>query len=258
MTVNDVLRCLEQAAPYELAEHWDNCGLLVGRRTASVRGVLCALDITPEVVAEASERGCNLIVAHHPVIFGKLSRVTGDDPTGALVMQLIENGIAAICMHTNMDCSPIGVNDLLAAQLGLLEVKNLGGGESAQLGRIGFLHHPMELNAFVQHVKLSLGAGGIRAVAGGSGAIRCVAVGGGACGDLMELAKQQGADALVIGDSNYHTMMHAREVGIHLLDAGHFPTENAVVQGFRDLIAEQFPDCTAVISGVHRDCIRFY
>lgn len=258
MTVNDILSCLEQAAPYELAESWDNCGLLVGRGESKVRGVLCALDITPEVAAEAAERGCNLIVAHHPVIFGKLSRVTGSDPTGALVMYLIEHGIAAICMHTNMDCSPVGVNDLLAAQLGLLEVRSLGGGDSAQLGRIGVLYHPMELDAFVQHVKLSLGAGGVRVTAGGGESIRCVAVGGGACGDLMELAKQQGADAFVIGDANYHTMMHAQDVGIHLLDAGHFPTENAVVQGFRDLIAERFPDCTIMVSGVHRDCIQFY
>lgn len=258
MTVNEILHCLEQAAPYELAESWDNCGLLVGRGTQEIQGVLCALDITPKVVAEAVENGCNLIVAHHPVIFGKLSRVTAEDATGALVMQMIEHHIAAICMHTNMDCAAVGVNDLLAAQLGLLEVRNLGGGEGAQLGRIGLLRHSMTLEEFVRHVKLSLDAGGVRVSAGGGEEICCVAVGGGACGELMELAKQQGADALVIGDSNYHTMMHARDIGIHLLDAGHFATENAVVSGFRDLIVEQFPKCRVIVSRVHRDCIQFY
>lgn len=255
--VKDVLHCLEQAAPYELAEHWDNVGLLVGDPEAKVESVLCALDITETVVREAEERGCNLIVAHHPVIFTSVNRVTMDTVTGRILISMIQKGISGICMHTNMDCAPAGVNDLLAASLGLTDVINMEAGEGGNLGRVGNLPKPMTLEAFAQHVKLSLGAGGVRVADGGKPVYR-VAVGGGACGKLMDAAVAKGADTFVIGDCSYDLMMRAHDIGLNLLDAGHFPTENPVARGFRDLIAEQFPELNIVVSQLHGDCIRFY
>lgn len=255
--VKQVLHCLEQAAPYALAESWDNVGLLVGDPDAEVHGVLCALDITETVVEEAAERGCDLIVAHHPVIFTSVSRVTADTVTGKIVISMIRNGISGICMHTNMDCAAAGVNDLLAASLGLTDVENMEAGESGTLGRVGNLPHEMTLPDFARHVKLSLGAGGVR-VADGGKPVRRVAVGGGACGKLMEYAVAKGADTFVIGDCSYDIMRKAHDIGLNLLDAGHFPTENPVARGFRDLIAAQFPDLTAEVSDVHCDCITFY
>lgn len=255
--VKDVLHCLEQTAPYELAEHWDNVGLLVGDPEEKVEGVLCALDITQTVVEEAAERGCNLIVAHHPVIFTSINRVTADTVTGKILMTMIRKGISGICMHTNMDCASEGVNDLLAASLGLTDVVNMGAGEGGNLGRVGNLTKPMELAEFAQHVKLSLGAGGVR-VADGGKPVHRVAVGGGACGKLMDFAVAKGADTFVIGDSSYDIMMKAHDIGLNLLDAGHFPTENPVARGFRDLIAAQFPELSIHVSEQHCDCIHFY
>lgn len=165
--VKQILHCLEQTAPYDLAEHWDNVGLLVGDPEAEVEGVLCALDITETVVEEAAERGCNLIVAHHPVIFTSVNRVTADTVTGRIVISMIQKGISGICMHTNMDCAAAGVNDLLAASLGLTDVINMGAGEGGNLGRVGNLPRPMTLEQFAQHVKLSLDAGGVRVADGG-------------------------------------------------------------------------------------------
>lgn len=255
--VKDVLHCLEQAAPYELAEHWDNVGLLVGDPEAKVEGVLCALDITKTVVEEAAERGCNVIVAHHPVIFTSVSRVTADTVTGSILISMIQKGIAGICMHTNMDCASAGVNDLLAASLGLTDVVNMEAGEGGNLGRVGNLPKPMTLQEFAQHVKLSLGAGGIR-VADGGKPVQRVAVGGGACGKLTDYAVAKGADTFVIGDCSYDLMMKAHDIGLNLLDAGHFPTENPVAHGFRDLIAAQFPELDITVSQQHCDCIHFY
>lgn len=255
--VKDVLSCLEQAAPYELAESWDNVGLLVGDPQAEVHGVMCALDITEAVVQEAAEQGINLIVAHHPVIFTSVSRVTADTVTGKIVISMIQKGISGICMHTNMDCAAAGVNDLLAASLGLTDVENMGAGENGNLGRVGNLSHAMTLPEFAQHVKLSLGAGGVR-VADGEKTVRRVAVGGGACGKMMDYAVAKGADTFVIGDSSYDIMMKAHDIGLNLLDAGHFPTENPVSCGFRDLIVAQFPNLIVEISAVHNDCITFY
>ena len=234
--VKQILHCLEQAAPYELAEHWDNVGLLVGDPEACVEGVLCALDITETVVEEAAERGCNVIVAHHPVIFTSVSRVTADTVTGRIVISMIQKGISGICMHTNMDCAAAGVNDLLAASLGLTDVVNMGAGEGGNLGRVGNLPRPMTLEQFAQHVKLSLGA----------------------CGKMMDEAVAKGADTFVIGDCSYDIMMRAHDIGLNLLDAGHFPTENPVARGFRDLIAEHFPDVPVYVSQQHKDCITFY
>ncbi|MGM9676763.1 MAG: Nif3-like dinuclear metal center hexameric protein [Butyricicoccus sp.] len=255
--VKDVLHCLEQAAPYALAEHWDNVGLLVGDPEAKVEGVLCALDITETVVEEAAERGCNLIVAHHPVIFTSVSRVTADTVTGRILISMIQKGISGICMHTNMDCASAGVNDLLAASLGLTDVINMEAGEGGNLGRVGNLPKPMTLQDFAKHVKLSLGAGGVR-VADGGKPVQRVAVGGGACGKLMDYAVAKGADTFVIGDCSYDLMMKAHDIGLNLLDAGHFPTENPVAHGFRDLIAAQFPELDITVSRLHCDCISFY
>lgn len=255
--VKDILQVLEQAAPYELAEGWDNVGLLVGDPEETVTGVLCALDITLPVVEEAIEQGCNLIVAHHPVIFTSVSRVTADTVTGKILIKMIRNGISGICMHTNMDCAEAGVNDLLAASLGLTDVVSMGAGDTGTLGRVGNLPHPMTLADFAAHVKASLGAGGVRVADGGKTVSR-VAVGGGACGKMMDYAVAKGADTFVIGDCSYDLMMRAHDIGLNLLDAGHFPTENPIAYGFRDCIAEHFPDAPVRVSKVHADCISFY
>lgn len=255
--VKDILSKLENVAPYELAEHWDNVGLLVGDPEQEVTGVLCALDITLDVVEEAIERGCQLIVAHHPVIFTSVNRVTTDTVTGRILIHMIRNHISGICMHTNMDCAEAGVNDLLAASLGLTDVVNMEAGDNKMLGRVGNLPQAMTLKEFAQHVKASLGAGGVRVADGGHMVTR-VAVGGGACGKLMDFAVAKGADTFVIGDSSYDLMQRAHDIGLNLVDAGHFPTENPVACGFRDLIAEHFPTLKSVASSVHKDVISFY
>jgi putative NIF3 family GTP cyclohydrolase 1 type 2 len=115
----------------------------------------------------------------------------------------------------------------------------------------------MSLADFALHVKTSLGAGGVRVADGGKQVSR-VAVGGGACGKLMDYAVAKGADTFVIGDCSYDIMMRAHDIGLNLLDAGHFPTENPVAYGFRDCIAEYFPNIRVQVSLVHADCISFY
>lgn len=254
--IKQILHCLEQAAPYELAEHWDNVGLLVGDPEARVEGVLCALDITETVVEEAAERGCNVIVAHHPVIFTSVSRVTADTVTGRIVISMIQKGISGICMHTNMDCAAAGVNDLLA-HAGSYRVVNMGAGEGGNLGRVGNLPRPDDAGAVCTARQA---VSGCRRCSRGRRRKNGAAcrVGGGACGKMMDEAVAKGADTFVIGDCSYDIMMRAHDIGLNLLDAGHFPTENPVARGFRDLIAEHFPDVPVYVSQQHKDCITFY
>lgn len=255
-TVGEILTCLEEFAPYSLAESWDNCGLLAGDRAHPVTRVLCALDVTEAVAREAAALGAELIVAHHPAIFTSVSRVTADDATGRTLRSVIAHDIAVICMHTNADCAAGGVNDALAAALGLSDVVSMEAGENGALGRVGNLPAPMTVDDFARYVKTRLHAGGARYVRGTT-SVRRVAVGGGACGKLMDDARAKGADAFVIGDSSYDLMQRAASIGLTLVDAGHFPTEDPVVPVFAQMIESRFPAVEARVSAVHGDCIRF-
>ena len=132
-SVHDIEQALYELAPRELAAEWDNVGLLAGRRDRAVHKVLVSLDVTAAVAEEARQWGAELIAAHHPVIFHPVKRVTDQDPAGEILLRLAEHGIAAVCMHTNLDAAQGGVNDALAAALQLEEVAPLeGGGGIAQ------------------------------------------------------------------------------------------------------------------------------
>ena len=255
-TVHDILTFLEGFTPPELAESWDNVGLLCGDRSQEVTNVLCALDVTETVVTEAAEKGAQLIVAHHPAIFTSVSRVTEDDATGRILRLAIKHDIALICMHTNADCAEGGVNDALASALFLTGIGNMEAGENGMLGRVGDLPREMQPREFALYVKECLRAGGVRFCDGGKPVHR-VAVGGGACGKLMDYAIAKGADAFVIGDCSYDLMQRAQSLGLTLVDAGHFPTENPVVAVFADRIGSAFPQVRAAVSERHADCIQF-
>ena len=255
-TTHEILTFLEEFAPPALAESWDNVGLMTGRRGQEVTRVLCALDVTEGVVAEAIERGAQLIVAHHPMIFTSVHAVTDDNTTGRALLAAIKHDVSVICMHTNADCAEGGVNDALAAALGLTGVVNMEAGENGMLGRVGNLPEAMAPRAFAAYVKGKLNAGGVRFTDAGK-PVRRVAVGGGACGKLMDYAIAKGADAFVIGDCSYDIMQRAQALGLTLVDAGHFPTENPMVPVFAARIGERFPAVEAVCSQTHRDCIEF-
>ena len=256
ITVQDILLFLEGFAPYALAESWDNVGLMTGCRSQPVERVLCALDVTEAVVAEAAEAGAQLIVAHHPLIFTSVKAVTEDDAAGCTLRRAIREDISVICMHTNADCAEGGVNDALAAALGLRDVVPMGAGEQGLLGRVGVLPDAMQPAGFAAFVKHALLAGGVRFTDGGREILR-VAVGGGACGKLMDFALEKGAQAFVIGDCSYDIMQRAQSLGLTLVDAGHFPTENPVAAVFAERIGEAFPALDTQVSAVHKDCIQF-
>lgn len=255
-TVNNILHCLEQFAPYALAESWDNCGLMVGERAQKVDRILCALDATEDVISEAVRKRAQLIVAHHPLIFTSVRCVTEDDMIGRALRQAIRNDISVICMHTNADCAEGGVNDALASVLGLHRIMNMEAGENRMLGRVGDLLAPMSPRVFATYVKNVLGANGVRYTDGGR-TIRRVAVGGGACGKMMDAAIAKGADAFVIGDCSYDIMQRAQAVGLTLVDAGHYPTENPVAEAFAEQLSRCFPTVHITVSEDHKDCIQF-
>ena len=254
MNVQDVLDYLWTLAPLEYKEDYDNVGFLAGRKEAEVRRILVALDPTEAVAEEAAAQGCQLVVTHHPLIFHAQKHVTDADPHTRTLLSFLERGIAVISMHTNLDCAPGGVNDVLAEKLGLHNIQILRDGETAGLLRMGDTV-PCSLPAFAAFVKAALCCPGLR-YADGDRTVRRVAVGGGSCGEFIEHVAAAGCDTLVTADLKYHQFQDAAVLGINLIDAGHFETENPVCAMLRDRLAARFPEVETLLSA-HTDCIQF-
>ena len=257
-TVADILAFMETVAPRSMKMDWDNVGLLCGSRNTQVTKILVALDPFEHVCQEASDWGAELIVTHHPLIFQALKSITDDTSIGRGIMTLIRSGISAVNAHTNLDCTPGGVNDILAKTLELtnVEIINPQGDPAYGLLRCGEVtEQPLE--TFLSTVKAALGCEGLRYVDGGK-PVRKVAVGGGSCAGEMMDAVGAGCDTFVTADIKYNQFWDAKELGLNLIDAGHFCTENPVVAVLAEKIAAEFPEVEVKISENHRDCMKFY
>lgn len=260
-TVGEIYEFLQEKAPFELQEGFDNAGFLVGRQKTQVSKILVALDITEQVVTEAAEQGAQLIVAHHPVIFGSVQSITDQTVTGRVLLSLAEQGIAAICAHTNLDAVEGGVNDALALRLGLTDIEQLkqegmdGQGRAYGIGRVGFVTE-QPLYDFAMSVKRLLGANGLRLVDGGK-PVHKVAVGGGACASMLDDVLAKGCDTFVTSDVKYNHFLDAKAQGLNLIDAGHFPTEDVVCPVLRDWLTEQFPQVSVSISKRHHEVFSY-
>lgn len=252
-TVNDVLHFIQTVvAPLEYKMDWDHVGLSCGSPTQSVRKILVALDPFEYVCHEASEIGADLLVTHHPLIFHPVEALT--DRTAAVrgLIHLCRNNISAIAAHTNYDCAPGGVNDVLAQTL---ELKNIHTIEGQTLLRAG--EFEATLPEFLAHVKEKLGCDALRYVDGGK-PIRKVAVGGGACSGMRQDAINAGCDAFVTSDIGYNNFWDAQELGLTMIDAGHFHTENPAMHVMAEKLKQAFPDVEVVMSQKHADCMKFY
>ena len=251
-TVEDIFAFLCELAPLELQLEFDNAGLLIGRRRAEVQRVLLALDITDDVIDEAIEMGAQLIISHHPIIFHKLRSVSDADGD-ARVLRMAEKGIAAICMHTNLDIADGGVNDVLIRLLGASCESAL---DAEGCGRIGTLPEPMQMDSFLQRCKTLLNAKGLRYYDAGREVSR-IAVMGGAGGDALYDAAEKGCDTYVTADIKYHQFLDAARLGINLIDADHFCTENPVIPVLAEKLRDAFPDLSFFVSSRHHALISF-
>lgn len=260
-TVLEVYNLLQKKAPFELQMDFDNSGFLVGRAERYINRILIALDITEPVIEEAINCGAQLIVAHHPVIWGGAKSVTDQTPTGRKLLLMAEHGIAAICAHTNLDAVEDGVNDALAAKLGLADIGQLhqdgvdDQGRPYGIGRIGTVPE-QSLYDFALSVKHLLGSNGIRLVDGGK-PVCTVAVGGGSCSSMLQDAITQGCDTFVTSDVKYDVFLDAKALGINLIDAGHYPTENVVCPVLQNWLQEAFPNVDVLISASHKEVFSY-
>lgn len=240
-TLGEIYDFLDGWAPFSTQASYDNAGLLIGSRERQVRAAGVALDVTSETLADALEKGCDLIITHHPVIFRPV-RSIGDE---SLPARLIRSGTAVISAHTNLDAAEGGVNDLLASLLGLLQVEKLADPGAPALppgARMGLLPRPLPAGDLARLVKDALCAGGVR-FTGREGLVERVAVCGGAgADDFMGPAMAAGCGALVTGEAKHHQWLQAREANFCLIDGGHFSTEQIVKKELAARLSQAFPE----------------
>ena len=252
--VSDIFEALSKRAPVELKMGFDNVGHLAGRADREVRRVLVTLDITDAVIEEARAAGAQLIVSHHPLTFEGIKRVTDAGSAERKFLAIVEAGMSAICMHTNLDAAEGGVNDALAATLGARVLEKLNKEEN--VSRLCELDESMEFGAFLELVKARLGANGLR-YAGPERPVKRLGLCGGAGAGDLELALAAGCDTYLTADVKHHQFIAANEAGINLIDAGHYPTENVVVPVLKTWLETDFPGLEVKIS-THAQPEKFY
>ena len=244
MTVKDIYKRLDMRIPKELSEPWDNDGVMCcADFLQEVNKVIITLDVTEDVVDYAIESCVDLIISHHPLIFKPLTSVCESNHVGRKVIKLLENGITVLSFHTRLDKVVGGVNDKLCDLLGIKDAIPFGEGD---LGRIGYIESERLLDDFAYHVKDTLDADVVR-VADALNPVRHVAVVGGDGKSYVKDAIALGADTYVSGRIGYNVMEEAAEMGINLIEAGHYFTEQPITEFLRDLLISYDPSLSIEI-----------
>lgn len=232
-TVKDIYDYIDGFAPFSAQCEWDNSGLIVGDKNKQVKKIGVVLDITSETVAAAKQMGCDLIISHHPVIFRATKNFLSDNTA----YQLASSGISAICAHTSLDIAKGGVNDALASALGFENASPLSDEGEESMIRVAEIS-PVNSEELAKTVADKLNAG-VR-IADNGKTISKIALCGGAGGDFINAVAESGCDAYITGDISHHEFLDALELGLTLIAAGHFETENPVVASLAEKIKNEF------------------
>ena len=230
MIVKDIYDYLNEIAPFDTAEEWDNCGLLIGSYKREVKKIYIALDVTSSVIEEAISFGADLVITHHPLIFAPVSKVLSD----SLVYKAVASGMSFIASHTCLDKADGGVNHCLAEAVGIKNLKTSANDEFLKYGEIELC----TAEEFAKKIKSALG-GKVSFTDSGK-TIKTVALCSGAGGDLVAEAKNMGADAFLTGEAKHHEYLYSSDFGISMFVAGHFETENIVCEYLYNSLKEKF------------------
>ena len=275
MTIREIINTLEAFAPLDLQEDFDNAGVQVAVNScpdaldAQLTGVLVCLDITEQVIDEAIAKNCNMVVAHHPLIFQPLKRVCGQTYQQRCVAKAILAGITLYSAHTNLDNARGGVNHIIASMLGLnnlqwLEPRGSEGGS----GVIGELPVPMTAMQLLLSLKTLFKVDALfnncrgnspfaepKAVCGTIAVekeIRKVALCGGAGAFLMGKAREMGADAFITGEIHYHDYFGQDML---LVEMGHYQSEQYTQELLMKIILKNFPEARVIKTSLNTNPI---
>jgi dinuclear metal center YbgI/SA1388 family protein len=241
--VAEIAEFLESYAPLELAEAWDNVGLLVGDPMSNVNRLMTCLTITPASAQEAIAESANLIVTHHPLPFRPLKQLTTATPEGRMLLDLIAARVAVYSPHTAFDSAATGINRQLAIGLDLADVRPLVPATDCALGagRFGQLRSSQRLDGLANVVKQFLRIDRVQGVGKPDRIVRRVAVACGSAGEFLTPAREAGCDCLVTGEVRFHTALEAESTGIALILAGHYASERFGVETLAGVLSQQFP-----------------
>ena len=268
LRIHEIVSAFEAVAPLALQESYDNSGLIVGEMGTQVSKVLLCLDSTEAVVDEAIAKGCDLIIAHHPIVFGGLKRFTGGDYVQRALIKAIRNNIAIYACHTNLDnVLRGGVNERIAQQLGfeaervlrpigadLGSFVGIGGLDDSDVfrtagaGVLCNLQKPMNVLDFLQHVKAKMGVEVVKYTKCDVEMVSKVAICGGAGSFLIGDALRAGADAFITSDVKYHEFFDA-EGKMLLCDIGHYESEKYTIDLFSNILSAKFPKFATIFAG---------
>jgi dinuclear metal center YbgI/SA1388 family protein len=259
--VKDICQLIDDFAPPALQENYDNAGLLVGSPEMQVSGALICIDVTENVVNEAIAKNCNLIVAHHPLIFKGLKKINGSDDAQRAVIKAIKSDIAIYAAHTNIDSVIAGVSGRMAEKLKLKNIEILQQRENENknigFGAIGELEHPTEETFFLEKIKNIFGTECVRHTAFLNKPIKRVAVCGGAGSFLIEAAKKAKADIFITGDIKYHDFFLADNQLI-FADIGHYESEQFTKEIFYEIISNFFANFAPRISETKTNPVNYF
>ena len=260
--VKDIVKEMERIAPPCLKEDYDNVGLMVGNSEKEVKKVLLALDCTKEVIEEAKSIKTEMIITHHPLIFRKPSRIVYEDLQGFKIIELIKNDISLYSSHTNLDSVKGGINDSIVNILGfekgkIIDPSKIKGYEDSGIGRIVTLKEAIDIEDLIKQVKTALSIKDLRVVLAGK-SVKKIAIINGSGQDYFNDAAKMGVDCIITGDTTYHFASDYKEMGINILDPGHFSTEWIIFLEVMKKIEDKFKNIEFIHSKESKDPYSFF
>ena len=255
--IKDIIKIMEDFAPKNLKEDFDNVGFMVGDKEKDVKKILLALDCTLDVIEEAKEKDIDLIITHHPLLFRKPSSITTETLTGKKIIELIKNDIGLYSSHTNLDSAEEGLNETIVNVLGfeegiLLEKNKNSRNNNEGLGRLVKLDESLILEDLVDIVKEKLNVPFVKVVKGND-KVKNIAIINGSGSDFFSIAIGKGADCIITGDTTYHYASDYKEMGVSIIDTGHFSSEWIVFQKVINKVKVSFAEVDIIISNRSED-----
>ncbi len=261
-TIQDLCDYLGTVAPLQLAEDWDNVGLLIGTSDRPLERVMTCLTVTPETVREAISRDAGLIVTHHPFPFRPLKKITSDDSVGAMLIALIENQISVFSAHTAFDSAKEGINQQLAVLLGLNAIQPLCDPSEIDAtvgtGRAGTLPTVQSLDTIAERLAASLRIETLRAVGPSEAPVSRIGIACGSAGQFLAQARTDRCDLLITGETSFHTCLEAEATEVHLLLLGHYASERFAMEWLARRIASDYPSLDVWASNDEVDPLRLF
>jgi len=237
ISISKIVSIIEKFAPMHLSEEWDNSGLQVGSLSRHIKKIVVSLDVNMGALNFCKKYGAGLLVTHHPLIFKPLTLIDTSTVIGKIINVAIKEDISIYSAHTNLDSAKGGVCDVLSDFIGLTQIKLLDPEGVLKIGRKGILDNPLLLLELIQRLKQILDMDYIRVTGWTDKLIHTIGVCPGSGGSFIEMAKKSGCQVYITGDIKYHDARLAEDIGLVVLDVGHFASERIIVPRLVELIA---------------------